>query len=71
MGLKDPLLLARKMHPRFAQAKDRATMAPWRRVTAETAVTAPFSHPMHSLMNITLFEYEIRRHLSQKDRRKP
>lgn len=28
MGLKDPLLLARKMHPRFAQAKDRATMAP-------------------------------------------
>jgi hypothetical protein len=29
MGLKDPLLLARKMHPRFAQAEDRATiMAP-------------------------------------------
>jgi hypothetical protein len=28
MGLKDPLLLARKMHPRFAQAKDRATMVP-------------------------------------------
>ena len=57
MGLKDPLLLGKCIQDSFAQAKDRATMAP--SDASDSRDGTLFPPTMHSLMNITLFEMKF------------